>query len=162
VSDLLSIAMTQSSSESSSATGFPTRASAGSTQMPWCSSPSPSSRSEQIIPFDSCPRIFDFLIFKSPGKSVPPSATHTFCPDATFDAPHTIWMSSPVPTSTLHTESLSASGCFARSATKPTTVFERCGRNRSSPSTSAVESVRSSTTRCGEMPFKSTCRPSQR
>jgi hypothetical protein len=162
VSDLLSISITQSSSPSSAATGFPTRADSGSTQMPWCSSPRPSSRSEQIMPWLSTPRIFETLIFKSPGSSTPGSATATFCPAATFDAPHTIFRSVPSPTSTVHSPSLSASGCFSRDCTWPTTTLSMCGRKRSRPSTSAVWIVRSCAICCGVMPVRSTCRASQR
>ena len=109
--------MIQSRAPSASATGRPTEASSGSTQMPECSSPSPSSRSEQIMPRDSTPRILAFLSLKSPGSTVPTRPTATFCPCATLGAPQTMPSGSPSPTSTRQALSLSALGCGARSIT---------------------------------------------
>src|SRR5579862_2852264 len=65
----------------------------------------------------------------------PESPTITFCPAATFGAPQTIWSSS-VPVLTLHTESLSALGCFATSSTSPITNLSYFSPNRSMLSTS--------------------------
>ena len=53
----------------------------GKTKIPELSVPIPNSTSEQIIPKDSSPRIFAFLILNSPsgeGKTVPTVATGTF------------------------------------------------------------------------------------
>ena len=86
----------------------PTGASAGSSCIPVLSASLknfdsiPSSNNEHIIPFDSCPLIFPFLIVISPGSSAPTCATITFNPFLTFGAPHTISKTS-FPISTLHT-----------------------------------------------------------
>ena len=143
VRDLLSISMIQSSRPSSFDTGEPGLVDRGNSQMPLCSSPRPSSRSEQIMPHDSTPRILLFLMCTSPGSLVPGKATATCKPARTLGAPHTICCGSARPTSTLQTDSLSASGCFSRSSTCPTTTASKCGKKRSTPSTSAVESVKS-------------------
>ena len=45
---------------------------------------------EQIIPFDSIPRILASLILNPSPKSHPGNATITFCPAATLGAPQTI------------------------------------------------------------------------
>ena len=50
----------------------------------------PISVEPQIIPCDSTPRSFAFLISKSSPKTVPTVAAATNCPAATFLAPQTI------------------------------------------------------------------------
>ena len=90
--------------------------------MPSWSSLRFNSLAEHIIPSESWPRSFAFFISNPPlGTTAPIFATHTNCPASTFGAPQTIFNKSPVPTSTLQTLSLSASGCLAFSTTLPTT-----------------------------------------
>ncbi len=48
--------------------------------IPSPSVPIPNSTCEHSIPHDSTPRIFAFLIEKSPGKTAPTFATHTLSP----------------------------------------------------------------------------------
>ena len=54
------------------------------------------------------------------GTVAPTSPTGTFCPAATFGAPHTI-CSTSFPTFTRQTVRRSAFGCFCVSSTSPTT-----------------------------------------
>jgi hypothetical protein len=102
------------------------------------------------------------LIVRSPGSFVPIFATATFWPAATLGAPQTIERVSDGPppaagpTSTLQSESFSASGWRSRVRTRPTTTSLVAGAKRSSPSTSAVESVRSLPSCSGVMPERST------
>ena len=94
----------------SSCTGLPTRGVPGSTQIPCASSESPSSRSEQIMPSDSTPRILLFRSFVPSGSLAPICATATDCPAATLGAPHTTESFVPPPISTTQSLSRSALG----------------------------------------------------
>src|SRR4051794_914095 len=89
--------------------------------IPLWSVPSSSSRSERIIPRDTSPRSFASRSGPSaPGRIAPGSATATVAPAPKFQAPHTICRGSPSPTSTRHSWSRSAFGCFPASTTRPT------------------------------------------
>ncbi len=88
---------------------------------------SSSSRSESIIPSDTWPRSLALRSTVPSGKTAPGKATATVSPAAKLVAPHTICRGSPSPTSTVHSESRSASGCLSRVTTRPI-------RYRSSPS----------------------------
>jgi hypothetical protein len=75
------------------------------------------SASEQIIPFDSTPRIFAFVNFcPDLGIIAPSNAKTTFCPLATLGAPQ-ITLYSFSPAETLHNDNLSALGCLVFSLT---------------------------------------------
>ncbi|KAF5051669.1 hypothetical protein DSECCO2_416590 [anaerobic digester metagenome] len=116
--------------------------------IPACEAPSPSSSSAQIMPLLSMPRILAFFIVSDvPSdlyKVAPGKATSTFCPAATFGAPHTICNCS-VPTSTFVSERCSVPSTWAHSSTWPTTIpFNPpliCSCS-SRPSTSSPLSVR--------------------
>jgi hypothetical protein len=94
------MSITQSPRPSASARVAPTRSESGSTQMPALSLARPISVSEQIMPSETSPRIFDFCSLPMPGSVLPGSATATVCPAATLLAPHTIGSGSACPTST--------------------------------------------------------------
>ena len=66
---------------------LPNGSSLGRTIIPSCSSEIFNSRSEQIIPLDSTPRILAFLIFRFPGRIEPTVANGINCPESTFGAP---------------------------------------------------------------------------
>ncbi len=74
------------------------------------------------MPSDTSPRIFERLILTPPGSSAPIMASGYFAPARTFGAPHTTASGVPVPASTMHSESLSASGWRRTSVTRPTTT----------------------------------------
>ena len=138
--------------------GAPAAASAGSSQMPSCAPPSPSSSFEQSMPKLSTPRSFPFLMAKppGPGMTAPILASGAFTPTRTFGAPQTIWSVS-VPSKTLHTCRWSESGCGTQSTTSPTT---KCPSSTvpvcSTASTSTPEKVSRSATCCGVWSRKST------
>ena len=67
---------------------------------------------EQIIPLDATPLSSASLMTIPLGITAPTFATTTFCPWSTFGAPQTICNVS-LPTFTLRTLNLSASGCFS-------------------------------------------------
>ena len=90
--------------------------------MPCASSESPSSRSEQIIPSDSTPRILLLRSLVPSGSLAPICATATVCPAATLGAPHTTERFAPPPISTTQSRRRSALGCGATSSTRPTTI----------------------------------------
>ena len=76
------------------------------------------------MPSDSCPLILDFLMTNSLSPSystVPIVATTTFCPAATFGAPHTIGVSRPSPKSTVVICKWSESGWASQVFTSPIT-----------------------------------------
>ena len=100
----------------------------------------PSSRAEQSIPWLSTPRIFAALISR-PGKLAPIIASGTFMPARTLGAPQTICKGSPWPAFTLHSESLSALGCFATVRTSPTTMPVNGGATGVQDSTSRPDMV---------------------
>jgi hypothetical protein len=125
-----------------SSAGVPFGTGVSSSMIPEPSSPSPSSVAEQIMPQLSTPRIFDFLIWKSPGSCAPTRAKRTVRPARTFGAPQTTCTGSPVPSSTLHRLSRSASGCFSRSSTRATTTPGKARLIVSMPSTLRPAAVR--------------------
>ena len=103
------------------AAGSPTTASAASSMMPSCSSPSRSSRIEHNMPRDSTPRMVP--IFNSApvaGMIVPGLANTAFMPACAFGAPQTTCTGSPAPVSTMHSRNLSAFGCFSAETTYAT------------------------------------------
>ena len=61
--------------------------------------------------------------------AAPGSATATVSPAAKLVAPQTIWRGSPSPTSTVHSDSRSASGCRSRVSTRPTRNSSSAGRH---------------------------------
>ena len=132
--------------------GVPTTASSGRTMMPSWLSPMPSSSSAQIIPKDSTPRILDFLILKSPGRTVPIRANRTFWPAATLGAPQITGTGSGEPSSTVVTCRWSESGCGSQVSTRATTTPASppgiCSCS-STPSTSIPIEVIASATSCG-------------
>src|SRR5699024_12637499 len=85
-----------------------------------CSSEKPSSSNEHIIPLDSTPLNFTFLILESPGKTAFGLATATYTFWRMCGAPHTICNVSEQ-ISTLQTFNLSSSGCFSHDVTYPVT-----------------------------------------
>ncbi len=89
---------------------------------PLASSPSPSSASEHIIPSETTPLIFAFLISNPPDSFAPTKATATFSPFLALGAPHTILSNSFFPTSTRQTVSLSALGCLTTCFIWPITI----------------------------------------
>ena len=112
---------------------------------------------EHIIPFDSTPRSFPFLILIPPSvllPSCPPatfppsSTTGTLQPSVTFGAPVTICIVS-VPISTWQMTSLSASGCFSMLFTCPITILSRSSSMFSYPSTLEPDNVMASIYSCG-------------
>ena len=91
--------------------------------MPSWLFPTPISSSAQIMPHDSTPRSFDFLMTNSlsPSYSTQPrSATITFWPAATLGAPQTIWEGVSWPRSTVVTCKWSELGCGSQVSTLPT------------------------------------------
>ncbi len=109
--------------------------------IPAWSSPRPTSSSARIIPLDLTPRSLASPNSVPSGMIAPGRATATVWPAATLGAPQTIVRGSPEPSSTLHTLSRSASGCFSASTTFPTTKASveptpiRSRRSSSSPLT---------------------------
>ena len=90
----------------------------GNTIIPSPSPPAPISAALQIIPADNSPRISrDFIT--PPPTTAPGGATTTCCPSATFGAPQTMFVFSPVSTS--QTRSLSALECARTEHTFPAT-----------------------------------------
>ena len=141
--------------------GWPAGASSRTMIPPW-SSPRPSSSSAQIIPKETSPRIFPFLMLTGarpePSRAgsisvVPTVATGTVWPAATFGAPQTIWTGSPSPRSTSQTRSRSAFGCGRTSLTWPTTTPSRSGAVDATPSTSRPAIVKRSASASGESPW---------
>ena len=96
------------------------------------------------MPKDSTPLSLPFfMLIPSSGRgppswppaTLPPSSTTgTMSPSLTLGAPVTIWIVSE-PTSTWHTISLSASGCFSIFSILPTTIFSRFLSSLVKPST---------------------------
>ena len=117
--EVISNSMTSSAMARWSISGSPTGHS-GSRMMPSCSAESSSSRSESIIPSETWPRSFALRSTVPSGSTAPGSATATVSPAWKLVAPQTIWRGSPSPTSTVQSESRSASGCLSRVTTLPT------------------------------------------
>ena len=116
----------------------PSSASSGRMRIHSClSSTIPSSSSLQIIPFETSPLIFVFLMTNSGVRAAPIIATGTLIPGFTFGAPHTICTVSPC-TDTWQRLSLSASGCFLTSRISPINTFSRWAPSLWMSSTSAV------------------------
>ena len=67
----------------------PPSAAESSTMIPSWSSPSPSSRAEQIIPSETCPYVFRAAMANPPGSTAPGSETTTRSPTAKLWAPQT-------------------------------------------------------------------------
>ena len=107
---------------------MPTGASLGKINKPSTPSSQSISLPPHSIPLDSTPRSLPFLMAKglsSPsagGSFAPTKATGTLTPTATLGAPQTICKFSLVPTFTVVTFNLSASGCCSHVKTSPTTT----------------------------------------
>src|SRR6185312_13477307 len=140
------------------ASGWPTGASTGSSSRPEASASMPSSFAEHSMPDDSTPRSFAALIATPPGRSpsapeamdgregppgsvAPTIASGTLMPTRALGAPQTICSGSPCPTSTLHTCSRSASGCFSAATISATTTPARSSPSGVSSSTSSPAMV---------------------
>ena len=118
----------------------------------------PNSSIEHIIPKESTPRSFPFLIFipfsAAPSLCVaatrPPSnTTGTLSPSLTFGAPVTICTSFPSSSiCTWQITSLSASGCFSILLIFPTMILSKFLSNSVNPSTFVPESVIASVYSC--------------
>ncbi len=106
-----------------SCSGVPGLTPSSSTMIPSWSSLIWSSRSERIMPCDATPRSLASPSSLPSGITAPGRATPTVWPAATFGAPQTICAGLEPPTSTMQTFRRSASGCFLRSSTRPTTKF---------------------------------------
>ncbi len=124
MSGVISSSITSSRSPSSSTTSVPMGVPAASTMMPLWSSPSPSSRSEQIMPSDMRPYVLRAPTSNPPGSTPPGSTTGTRSPTAKLVAPQTISRGVASPTSTLQCligflKPVSSS----ISSTSPTTTF---------------------------------------
>ena len=124
--------------------GFVVSGGIGATMIPEWSLPSSTSSSARIIPSESSPRTLRCSSCSPPGSRAPGSATATVAPAPKFQAPQTICLASPSPTSTRQSCSRSAFGCLTASSTRPTRKRPRLPSSsgtprRSIPSTSAVE-----------------------
>ena len=106
---VMSTSSTVSPAPRRSPRGVPGSPSASS-RIPSCSSPRPSSRVEQSMPWLVTPRILLFRILKSSPRTVPMGASAVTRPARALGAPHTISRISPSPASTRHTCSRSALG----------------------------------------------------
>ena len=116
-------------------TGRPKSRSEGKIMMPSDCSDRPSSLIEQSMPKDSWPRIFDFLILKFPGRTVPTCARAIRSPVLWFWAPQTTCCVA-LPVLTVQTVSRSASGCCCTSARRATMTVSSPSPKRSIASTS--------------------------
>ena len=110
-------------------------------KRPASSSPSSSSLALHIIPSDATPLSLDFLILNPPGNLAPGRATGTRSPGLKLVAPQTIWAGASAPTSTEQTLNRSASGCWFFSRTLPTTTLSRLTDGPSSPSSTSMPSI---------------------
>src|SRR5690606_17492687 len=125
-----------SSRSSASRSDWPGASSAGSSSRPAWSCDRPSSRAEHSMPADCTPRILATPILMPPGSSAPTRASGTVSPAAALGAPQTICSSSPEPSSTWQTRSLSASGCGAMATMRATTTPVKGGAAGAVSSTS--------------------------
>ena len=114
----------------------PTFASRGRDTMPSDSLPRPISTAEHSIPYEATPRIFALRSFRPLGSFTPGLANGAFIPCTTFGAPQTTSINSPLPSSTLHKLSLSASGCLETDTTSAITISAMPSPSNSMPSTS--------------------------
>ena len=105
--------MTTSSSASHSARSAPSGAPAPRSRIPSASSPSSSSRAEHSMPCETSPRIRLLRIFDPSGSRAPGRAKAARMPGRTLGAPHTTRYTSPPPSATSQSRSLSAPGCGA-------------------------------------------------
>ena len=85
------------------------------------------------MPDEGTPRSFAALIFIPPGSTAPGRLTPTVWPAATLGAPQTMVRGVSSSTSTVHTESLSASGCFSQVSTLPTTKHSNTASSGGTP-----------------------------
>ena len=140
--------MTTSSRPRAATSGVPGTSAGSSTMMPAWLSPSPSSSSAQIMPWDSSPRILAFFRVTPFGRLAPTAAKATFCPAATLGAPHTTLNTASAPASTVHSDSLSACGCLTQVSTWPTTTPVRPAKGWRISSTSRPSMVSLSASVC--------------
>jgi hypothetical protein len=89
----------------------------------------PISSGPHIMPCDSCPYFFDWVILKSPGKTAPGKATGTRRPGSQLCAPQTMDFTPPAgPTSTVQSEiSFLGFGTLVRVRISPTTTRSSFG-----------------------------------
>src|SRR3990167_1405317 len=124
---------------------MPIGASAGNSIMvPGASSPIPNSRDEQIMPCESIPRNFAFLILKSPGSTPPTFTNATFKLGRTLTPPQTTSVSAPSPVLTRQKLKRSASGCGSHVTTSATTTSLNWPATGSQRSTSKPSMVNAS------------------
>ena len=111
-----------------------------STRIPVWSSPSPSSRAEQIIPSDTWPYVRRAVISTPSESTAPGNATTTRSPSVKLCAPQTMPRGSASPTSTWHHRMVLPLECVSASnaSTRPTTS----GPLTSSPARSTVSTSR--------------------
>ena len=102
----------------------PAASASSSTMIPAWSWPMPTSSSARIMPLDFTPLSLASPSAVPSGMTAPGSATATVWPAATLGAPQTM-VRCPWPSSTSHTFSRSASGCFSALSTLPTTKSSR-------------------------------------
>ena len=129
---------------------LPSGVSAGRIMIPDASGPMPSSSSEQSIPSEASPRIFELLMLYPPGIVAPTVASATTSPAFMFWAPQTIGSTcSPVVTSSRW--SLSAPGWGFMERIFAVTTPVKAGVYSSTASTSRPAIVRRSARSNGEM-----------
>ncbi len=122
-------------------TGMPSSSPAGRIMIPSALVARPSSLNEQSMPLESWPRIFDFLILKPPGSSMPTWAKATRSPVLWLVAPQTT-CTVTVPVSTVQRVRRSASGCGLTSARRATMTLSSPAPSLSMASTSRPTMVR--------------------
>jgi hypothetical protein len=123
-SGVTAMSSTSSRRPSSSTAGAPTSGCPSSTRMPVWSSPTPSSRDEQIIPSLTWPYVRRAVMAKPPGSVLPGRATTTRSSTAKLRAPQTMPRGSPSPTSTWHQRTVLPLEAVSSSkeTTRPTTT----------------------------------------
>ena len=117
--------------------------------MPSWSSPSPSSRVEQSMPFDQTPAILRRPISMPLGMTVPMVASGTRSPALMLKAPQPISSGCPSPASTITWWILLAPSIGRVSSTRATTMPSRPSPIRSSSSTAMPRSLISSPSATG-------------
>jgi len=128
----------------------PVGVSGGRISSPDASGPIPSSSSEQSIPSEASPRIFELLMTKPPGISAPTVARATTSPGFIFGAPHTMGSGSP-PVVTSRRWSFSASGWRLMVRIFAVTTPVKAGVYSATASTSRPAIVSRSASSCGVM-----------
>ncbi len=152
--DLLSISSSISSSSSTLASSSPALAlnelkSIISASLLDGNSVSRHSSSEaHIMPSLFTPlNLLDFIFTFSPSPcqrtKLPGSASATSISSFKLLPPHTIWLTSLFPISTIHTLSLSALGCCSTETIRPTIILSKSSLGLLTLSTSTVRMVRS-------------------